>query len=201
MKEFLGIITIILAFVGLIPYIIDIFRNKTKPHVFTWMVWALVTILAFLAQWRSGGGAGSWTTGATGLLTIFIAIVSLVKGTKDIVKLDVIIFIGALIAIIPWLLSHDPTISVILLTIINSSAYIPTIRKTINDPTSETLSSYIIHASRHLLSILALSSYTIPTFFYPLINASMNITVATIIIYYRRSLPEFHHHTNPAKTK
>lgn len=186
MKELIGLITVILAFAGLIPYIIDIFRNKTKPHVFTWVVWALVTFLAFLAQWRSGGGAGSWTTGATGLLTIFIALLSFKKGSRDITKSDVVIFIGALIAIVPWFLSNDPTISVILLTIINSSAYIPTIRKTVNDPSSETLSSYILHAVRHTLSIFALSNYSIATFLYPLINASMNTLVASIIIKYRK---------------
>lgn len=84
MKEVIGAFTVILAFAGLIPYIFDILRGKTKPHVFTWVVWALVTFLAFLAQWRSGGGAGSWTTGITGLLTIFIAMLSLGKGSKDI---------------------------------------------------------------------------------------------------------------------
>lgn len=188
MKEIIGAVTVILAFAGLIPYILDILRNRTKPHVFTWVVWALVTFLAFLAQWKSGGGAGSWTTGITGLLTIFIAVLALKKGSKDITNSDVVIFIGALIAIIPWLLTKDPTVSVILLTIINSSAYIPTVRKTINDPSSETLSSYILHAVRHSLSILALSNYTIPTFLYPLINASMNATVATIIIKSRSRL-------------
>ena len=81
-----------------------------------------------------------------------------------------------------WYLTKNPTLSVIILTLINSAVFIPTIRKTINDPTSETLSSYVIHATRHSLSILALSNYSISTFLYPLVTALMNVIVTLIII-------------------
>lgn len=182
MKEFIGLITVALAFIGLIPYIIDIFRNKTKPHIFTWVVWAMVTFLAFLGQWQKGAGAGSWTTGVTGILTIFIAIISLKKGSRDITKSDIIVFIMALIAIVPWLLTKDPTLSVIILTIVNTLAFIPTIRKTIKDPESETFSSYVIHTFRHSLSILALANYNLATFLYPGVVALSNLAVVLIIV-------------------
>lgn len=182
MKEFIGLITVVLTFVALVPYILDIFRNKTKPHIFTWAVWAIVTILAFIGQWQKGGGAGSWTTGVTGIITILIAFISLFKGSKDITKTDLAIFIGALIAIIPWYYTSDPTMSIVLLTIIDAFAFIPTIRKTINDPQSETLMSYVLHAIRHSLSIVALANYNLATYFYPLILAGMNVVVILAII-------------------
>lgn len=108
MKEIIGGVTVVLALIGLVPYIVDILRNKTKPHVFTWTVWAVITILAVVAQWQKGAGAGAWTTGVTGLLTIFIALISLKKGTHDITRIDTIIFIVSLISIIPWYLTKDP---------------------------------------------------------------------------------------------
>lgn len=186
MKEIIGVITVILTFVALTPYIIDIFRNKTKPHIFTWVVWALVTFLAFLAQWQKGAGPGSWTTGVTGILTIFVALISLKKGSKDITTIDKVIFITALIAIIPWLLTKDPTISVIILTTIDALAFVPTMRKTFRDPGSETLSSYYIHAVRHSLSIVALNTYNISTFLYPAVVALCNVIMISIIVLRRR---------------
>jgi hypothetical protein len=182
MKELIGGITVVLAFVGLIPYIIDIFKGKTQPHIFTWVVWAMVTLLAFFAQWMSGGGAGSWTTGVTGLLTIFIAIISIKKGSRDITTSDVAIFVVALIALVPWMMSKDPTISVIILTAVDALAFIPTIRKTIKAPGSETFSSYVIHFCRHSLSIFALSSYTIATCLYPGVVALCNLLIVVIIL-------------------
>ena len=187
MKEFIGLVAVVLAFVGLIPYIIDIFRNKTKPHIFTWIVWAMVTFLAFIAQWQKGAGAGSWTTGVTGILTIFIALISLKKGSRDMTTSDVVIFVTALLAMIPWLLTKDPTISVVLLTVIDALAFIPTFRKTMKDPTSETFSSYVIHAVRHSLSIVALSNYNLATYLYPGVVALCNVVVVVIIARYRYS--------------
>lgn len=182
MKEIIGLITVVITFVALVPYIVDIFRNKTKPHIFTWAVWAIVTILAFIGQWQKGGGAGSWTTGVTGVITILIAFIALFKGSKDITKMDVAIFVGALIAIIPWYYTKDPTTSIVLLTIIDAFAFIPTIRKTLNDPQSETLMSYVLHAIRHSLSIVALANYNLATYFYPLVLAVMNVIVILAII-------------------
>lgn len=181
MKEIIGFITIILAFVALYPYIVDIFRNKTKPHVFTWIIWAIATILVFFGQWQKGGGPGSWTTGVTGILTIFIALISIKKGSKDITNSDKIIFIGALLTIIPWLLTKDPTLSVILLTLIDVLAFFPTIRKTINDPQSETFISYFLNVFRHGLSIFALTKYNLATYIFPAALVIMNLVVVIMI--------------------
>lgn len=103
MKELIGFVTVVLAFIAIAPYIYDIFRNKTKPHVFTWVIWAIVTILAFFGQWQKGGGPGSWTTGVTGILTIFIALISLKKGSKDITKLDIVMFCTQSVTVFPFL--------------------------------------------------------------------------------------------------
>ena len=182
MKEIVGLVAAILTFVAVAPYIIDIFRNKTKPHIFTWVIWAIVTLFVFFGQWQKGGGPGSWTTGIAGIITIFIALISLKKGSRDITKLDIIMFVGALLGIIPWLLVKDPTISVVILTIIDVLAFIPTIRKTIKDPQSETFISYVLHAIRHSLSIIALTNYNLATYIFPASIAVMNIIVILVIL-------------------
>lgn len=182
MKESIGAFTVVLSFVAFAPYVIDIFRNKTKPHIFTWVVWAIITVLAFLGQWNKGGGAGSWTTGVTGILTIFVALISLNKGSKDITRSDVAMFVGSLIGIIPWVLTKDPTLSIIILTIINVLAFAPTIRKTAKNPGSETFISYVLHAVRHFLSIFALANYNLATYLYPASLAIMNLVIVLVII-------------------
>lgn len=182
MKEILGSIAVVMAIVAYIPYIADIFRQKTKPHVFSWIIWTLLTLIIFAGQWEKGAGPGAWTTFTAGSISIFIAIFSLKYGTNDITKLDKIFFGGALISIIPWYLTKDPTISVLLLTFINAVAYIPTIRKTINDPTSETFFTYTINVPRHALAIAALATYNAATLIYPLMLVIMNAAVVLTIL-------------------
>lgn len=182
MKEILGLIAVGLSLTGLIPYIIDILRSKTKPHVYTWAIWAIVTSLVFFGQWAKGGGAGSWNTGVVAMLTVVIAILALKKGTDDITKLDKILFVGALLAIVPWLITKDPTLSVVTLTLIDVAAFIPTIRKTLNSPTSETFTTYLSSVFRYVISLVALANYNLATYFFPVTILLMNIVMVGIIL-------------------
>ena len=44
-KTIIGIVAIILTFIGYIPYTRDIVKNKTKPHIYTWILWAVILII------------------------------------------------------------------------------------------------------------------------------------------------------------
>lgn len=59
MKEIIGLMAVFLSIIGATPYILDTLHKKTKPHIFTWLTWSIVTLLVFLGQWIKGGGAGS----------------------------------------------------------------------------------------------------------------------------------------------
>ncbi len=182
MKEIIGVVTVILTIIGHAPYIIDTYQKKTKPHIFTWMIWSFVVSLAFLGQWVKGAGAGSWSTGVTGVLVIIITLLALRNKKKDITLLDKVFFGAALIAVIPWYLTKDPTLSVIIATVIDACAFLPTIRKTLKDPKSETLATYALNILRHGLSLLALNSYNLATVLYPTYLLCMNSIVTFIIV-------------------
>lgn len=182
MKEWLGLIAAVMAIVAHVPYVADIIRRKTKPHVFTWLIWAMLTLFVFFGQWERGAGPGAWSTMVAGSISIFVAILSLKYGTKDITKLDKVFFGAALISIIPWYLTKDPTISVLLLTGIDGVAFIPTIRKTANDPSSETLFTYALNVPRHAISVVAIAHYNAATYIYPSMLVIMNAVVVITIV-------------------
>lgn len=182
MKEWLGLIAVVMAVVAHIPYVADIIRRKTQPHVFTWLIWAILTLFVFMGQWEQGAGPGAWPTMVAGSISIFIAILSLKYGTKDITRLDKVFFGAALISIIPWYLTKDPTISVLLLTGIDGVAFIPTIRKTAKDPSSETLFTYILNVPRHAIAVAAIAHYNAATYIYPSMLVIMNAVVVITIV-------------------
>jgi hypothetical protein len=186
MKEILGSVAVIIAIVQAIPYIRDIFRRKTKPHLYTYLIWSIVTALAFCGQYVAGGGPGSWTTGIMALISIGVLVLCFRYGTEDITLFDGLCLVGALIAIIPWWLMRDPLYSVVLATLIDVLAFFPTIRKTMRDPSSETLISYVLNLVRHPLSILALSVYSVTTVIYPVALFVMNAVLVVVILKQRR---------------
>jgi hypothetical protein len=169
LKIFFGAVAAILAFVSSIIYIKDIFRGNTKPHTYTWLIWSIVTTIAFFGQWVSGGGPGSWATGVAAIVTIFTLILSLKGGygTKDITNFDKICLVLSLVAILPWLLVKSVLWSVILATLIDLIAFFPTMRKTWNAPRSESLGSMYVDAVKHGMSVFSMNSYSLVNLIYP----------------------------------
>lgn len=185
-KEILGLIAVALAFLGSYPYVRDILKGKTKPHLFTYLVWSIVGTLAFLGQWSSGAGPGAWVSGVMVIFSILVFGLSFKFGTEDVTKLDVVFLIAALSAIVPWWLTDNPTLSVIIATFVDVCAFFPTIRKTYNDPSSETLISYVLNLLRHGLAICALASFVVATYIYPAALFCMNFILVAVIVSGRR---------------
>lgn len=182
-KYYLGILAIILSFIAIIPYIISILRNKTKPHAFSWVIWGISTFTIFLAQFFSGAGAGSWSIGVSGLVTIGIAILAYSKnGDDSITKSDYLCLFTALSAIPFWYVTSNPLYAVIILTTIDLIGYLPTLRKSYHKPFEESISLFAIMVFRNLLSITALESYSLTNILFQVATMLANIVVIVLIL-------------------
>lgn len=187
MKEVAGSVAIVLSIVGYIPYLRDILRGKTKPHAFSWIVWTLITFIVGFAQLAAGSGWGTFHNLVTGFICLAIVYFALRNKDKDIKRVDVCLFVAALLTIPLWVLTKDPTYSVVLITAIDTISFVPTIRKTWHDPTSETLVSYVIAGLKYCISVVAITSYGLATLVYPTALIAMNIIIVATILTRRKS--------------
>lgn len=185
-KDIIGAITVILGVVGYLPYFRDILRGKTKPHVYTWFVWGVITFIVFALQVSGEAGAGSWVTLVAAFLSLSVFVLGLRNGDKDITKSDTLFFIVALVALVLWLFAKQPVVSIILLVTVGMLGFIPTIRKSWNKPHTETISTYVINSFRHSLSFFALTQYSIVTWLFPVAWGIAN-ALFVIILLVRRS--------------
>jgi hypothetical protein len=160
MKEIIGAIATLLTFLAYIPYYRDILSGKTRPHIYSWSLWGLLTILLVALQIKGGAGAATWVTAAAGLSCLGVVLLSLKNGKRDITKTDTFVAILSLVAIGFWLLADKPLISVTLVVIADLLAFIPTVRKSYYDPYSETLSLYTTNTLRFILALIAVENYT-----------------------------------------
>lgn len=160
MKDILATIAVLLTFVAYIPYYRDILKGKTHPHIYSWSLWGLLTVLIVALQIKGDAGPATWVTVAAGLLCIGVVFLSLRSGKKDITTSDTITAILSLIAIGFWLIADQPIISIILVIIADMLAFIPTVRKSWHKPYSETLSLYITNSIRFFLALAAVETYT-----------------------------------------
>jgi len=164
------------------PYFLDTIHKKIRPHFISWLIWSIVSIVAFLGQWVKGGGAGSWSTGMTGLIAIIITLFAFKNGTRNVTKFEKLLFGGALVAIMLWIVVKDPILSVIVAIIVDASAFYLTIRKTIKEPTSETSTLFVANLVRGTLAIIALQHYNITTVIYPVYQLISNLIIIFVMI-------------------
>jgi hypothetical protein len=187
LKPYLGVIAVCLGLAAYVIYISSTLKNKIKPHAFSWLLWTLTTAIVFIAQVMKGGGAGSWSTGVTCIVCFAIGIISLFKYDKA-YSLSDILFIGiALLALIPWYFTKDPTASVILIASVDVLGYGPTIRKSYHYPHEEKAISFGLNSVKHLFSFLALQNYIIATWIYPASQIFMNSLVVVLLLIRRKT--------------
>lgn len=186
-KEILGLVAALLAFGSAYLYITDMLRGNTKPHTYTWLIWTIVTFVAFFGQWVSGGGAGSWATGVTAVYCLFVLIASLRYGTTDITNFDKVCLALSLASIVPWALTNNILLSVVLASFTDVVGFLPTMRKTWHAPKSESLGSMYFDALKHGLSIGALQSYSVVTWLYPASILAAKFAIIGEIVYRSRT--------------
>lgn len=181
-----GWLSLVLAVVAYLPYIVSVARGNTRPHVYGWGIWALVSLIAAAGQYAGNAGPGYWATVLSGLFCIAIAVMAAFqKGDKSITRHDRILFVLAVMSLSLWYITKNPLSAVILVTLIDASGYIPTMRKSWQAPRHEMPLHYIISNVKHMLAIAATVTYSITTLLYPLTLLFLN-TVLIALIYYRR---------------
>lgn len=167
LKQLLGIVAVILTFIAYIPYYRDILRGKTHPHIYSWTLWGLLTVLIVALQIKGGAGISTLITASAGLLCVGVIALGLKHGKRDITLSDKIVALLSLIAMGFWLVADRPVVAIILVVIADLLAFLPTVRKSWHKPHSETLSLYVTNTFRFTLAVIAVKHYTILACLWP----------------------------------
>lgn len=186
-KTVLGVIATGMTIAAHIPYLMETIKGTNKPHIFTWIIWTMLTFIALAAQISGGAGAGAWVTGATGLICVLITAAAIKNGDKHITRSDWIMFLAGLSAIPVWATTSDPLLAVIIVTAIDVSAVYPTFRKAWRKPFEENSFMYGFNLPRHICSIASIRSLSMVTALYPAALLVMNL-VMYIMLKMRRKI-------------
>jgi hypothetical protein len=186
-KELLAAAAVVLTFVMFVPYIRSIRDGRTKPHVFSWIIWALGTFIVFLAQLADRGGSGAWPIGVSGVITGYIAVLAYGRRSDtSITRTDWGFLAIALAAVPSWLVTSSPLLAVVLLTGMDLAGFAPTFRHAFSHPHEERIGFYSLGVARNVLAIAALEHYSLTTVLFP---AAVGIACALFVVMvgYRRT--------------
>ena len=188
-KELFSVAAIALTFVLFAGYIRQIHSGQIKPHVFSWLVWAVSTLTVFFAQVSDQAGVGAWPIGLSGAITFYIAALSYVKrGDTQITATDWAFFVAALSAFPAWYFTANPLWAVVILTTADLVGFGPTIRRAYSQPYLESSGFFALGGLRNLLVVLALEHYSLTTTLFPVAVGGACLLLATLLMVRRRVL-------------
>ncbi|MEN8517398.1 hypothetical protein [Burkholderia sp. RS02] len=186
--SFFGVIGTAVSLLAAIPYALAIYRRTVRPHLFTWLVWSIVTAIAAAGQFVAGAGPSAWCTAAIAVTCFLTLVASIFRGERGWTAIDWFFLCAALSAIPLWMLTDYPTVSICLVTLIELAGLGPTVRKTIRDPWSESLAYFALCVLKYALALLALSTWSIAVAFYPAVNIIASISICLVMLVRRQSL-------------
>jgi len=169
-------------------YLYSIVRGNTRPHVFSWLIWATISAIGFAAQFLEGAGPGAWARCFAALSCFLIMLLALTRGEKNIAPADFITLVIALATIPLWIVTETPLWSVIIVCCIDTLGYLPTVRKSWHKPQEELPVGYLVSSLGAACSLIAIEHYVPSTWLYPAVLVTSNASVFAYLMLRRKRL-------------
>lgn len=184
--EIFGVLSTAMIFVSRAFYFKSVFKHGAKPHAFSWLIWGCISAVGFAAQVAEGAGPGAWARGFACATCFLLVVIGYVRGDRSYTRSDWITLIVSLSAIPLWIITKTPLWSVILVCIIDTVGYLPTVRKAWIRPHEEPMAGYAWFALGALLSLFAIVNYTPSTWLYPVTMVISNSTMTVFLLLHRK---------------
>lgn len=167
--NFVNIVIFILAASSYVVGFLEIVQNKYRPSLFTRTILIMIAINGFVALQIGSAAASAIALGWAYLIgNILIWVGSIWRGDYTFRKTE--IFSVALLALsgIIWLVADAPLINLILSIIANSAGLLPTYRRVLLDPKSESSNFWLLFFFASLLSLFVISDWRLISVLMPI---------------------------------
>ena len=180
------IAAVVIANASFIPYLWQIFKRKTEPHAYTWLVWSITQMTVAAGVWYGGGGIVSAGMLLAAIISLGIFFLSFKYGTKNITTSDTFVLAGALAAVVIWWQLDNPVLAVVVATGIDIIGYYPTYRKSFHEPRTENLLFWIGATLTPALVLLSLLEYNLMTTTWAVATLIANMILVLLLVIRRR---------------
>lgn len=176
---------IISTIIGLITPLIGIraiFKGEYKPQRMTRLIFLIISLL-FVSTLFAQGDTVAIVLAVIQLITsITIFTLSFKYGMGGYSKTDLLVFICAMITLVVWKTTENPTSALYTSILTDTIGFSPTIIKSFKNPFTEDPKFYLSDTIAGFLNILALKSYMLSELAFPLYIFLVNGLVLGILL-------------------
>jgi len=188
MRNFLAILAGVIPLIGVVPYLLDSAKGKTKPNIVTWFTWTLINGINGAAALGDGAVQTAIFSGFAFVATASIVVVGLRHGLRKYTAFDITCQIVALLGIPLWLMTDEPALAVALILLVDFAGGLPTLRHAWRAPHEETLATFALSAVGSGLLVASLTRFDFVALAMPLYIFMFDTTILTTLLTRRRRL-------------
>jgi len=185
MLQYLVFVGAIISLVfGVLPYIKDTLKGKTKPNRVTWLIWAIAPLIATFAAIADGVGWSVVPVFMAGFGSLLIFAVSFVN-KNSYWKLEIFdYFCGfcSLLALAFWAITKEPVVAIVLAIVSDGFATVPTLMKSWKHPETETLNAYTAPLFGILTGFTAIKTWNFSSLAFPIYLLIISILIIFAIL-------------------
>ena len=180
------ILGILLGLTAYISYFRAVFHKKTKPQLYTWLLWSLLAIIATIVQIKNNAGWGILVPCLMAISNTSLTLISLKHGHKHLSQKDLILLIATFITLMVWYFVKNDFVAILLVVTIDSIGFYFTWKKSYYHPYSEDLTSYVIWTWEFLCALLAIEDKNFINIFHPLLLTCTEFAFVIFLLWRRK---------------
>jgi hypothetical protein len=180
--QLIGQLAAVIALISVMPYVVTIFRGRTKPSRAAYAIWLLVDLVTTVSYVAAGARATSWLFWAFTLTTVIIFLLSIKYGMGGLGRLDICCVAIAMLAITLWVVTDDPILALYTILAAKLLGYAPIITKAYRQPETENQLSWAMAAAASCLNLFALTSFRPEIALVPIATAATDVVIAALLI-------------------
>lgn len=180
MQTVLLLLSTLIVSLGYLVYITSILKGETKPHRTTRIVLLIITVVVFSSLLAQGNQTSIWLAGSSALLSTIVFVLAMKYGMGGWTKLDIGCLLIALLAIVMWKITNNPTVALFLSIGADFTGVLPTIFKVAKFPHTETWLFFAADMVASTLNLLAVRRWVLEEYAYALYLLLIN----TVIIFF-----------------
>lgn len=182
-QAFFGLTSGLISVVALAPYIKGIVRGKTRPQRASWLIWSVLSIIAFFSQVYEGAGHSLWFAGVQSAGCLIVLALAVALGANDALKrTDYLILFAAGVGIALWSFTENAAWALAITISISLLGGVATARSAYSDPAREPMSTWAMFFVASICAILAINPVDWVLLAYPIYLFVLNGVIVIAIV-------------------
>jgi hypothetical protein len=186
-KDALGILSVAMAVIAAIIYLVQTLRGDVRPHPLSWFLFGVLSATGYWVQRDQGARQGSWTLLAMTIICFLFVAASIARGERRFSRQEWAFTIAGGAVFILYLFTREANVAAALTTIVDALGYGPTFVRGWAHPRKDSVTSFALNGAKFVPSLMAMDPISFATSFYPAALLVLNAAVAIMLVMRRRA--------------